>query len=113
MSTAVLVIGAPIADGDVPLLCERLRALAAGGGAEVVCDAGRLAVDVDSVEALARLALTARRCGCRLRLVRVPAELGRVLRIVGLAGVVGLEARPAAAAAGRRAGTAARSPRTS
>ena len=55
----------------------------------VVCDAGSLAPDVVSVDALARLQLAARRHGCRVELRNVPAELGQLLAFVGLAGAVG------------------------
>jgi hypothetical protein len=87
----VLVIGRPIADGDLRLLCERLDELVARGGCtDVVCDAGALAPDAVSVDALARLCLEGKRRGCRVRLCNVPVELGRLLSFLGLAGAVGL-----------------------
>jgi hypothetical protein len=87
----VLVIGRPIAAGDLRLLCERLDELASRGGCtDVLCDAGALAPDAVSVEALARLQLQGRRRGCRVRLCNVPVELGRLLSFLGLADAVGL-----------------------
>lgn len=81
----VLVVG-PITRADVPLLCERLRLLVHGSGVEVVaCDVRALAADVVAIEALARLALTARRLGCRVRLRRLSRELKGLLDLCGLA----------------------------
>ena len=63
-TTAVLVIARPVAQGDAEQLCERLQTLARDSGAEViVCDVRALAADARSVDALARLQLTARRLG--------------------------------------------------
>jgi hypothetical protein len=45
---------------------------------------------LDSVEGLARLQLGARRVGCSVRLVGVPAGLRALLDLVGLADVLGL-----------------------
>lgn len=88
-STGVLVIAAPIADGDVPRLCDRLRALCDGSDAEVVvCDVRALAADGVTVDALARLQLTARRRGRRIRPHRASPELDRLLSFVGLADVL-------------------------
>jgi hypothetical protein len=56
----------------------------------VVCDAGALPPDAVSVDALARLALEARRHGCRVELRNVPAELGRLLAFLGLDRAVGV-----------------------
>jgi hypothetical protein len=86
----VLVIAGPIGDGDGARLCERLTALAHGSDAEViVCDVQALAADARSVDALARLQLTARRLGRRIRLYRASAELDALLSFLGLADVVG------------------------
>ncbi len=85
-STAVLVIAAPIGAEDVPRLCERLRVLLVQSDARVVfCDVRALAADARTVDALARLQLTARRLGCRIRLQRASPELRDLLRLVGLA----------------------------
>jgi ABC-type transporter Mla MlaB component len=84
----VIVIDHPI--GDVPRLCERLRAvLERSDAAVVVCDVGALAADAVTVEALARLQLTACRRGRRIRLQRASHELRQLLSLVGLADVLG------------------------
>lgn len=54
------------------------------------CDVAALRRDdLDTVDAIARLALTARRMGCRLVLRNVPDALAAVLRRVGLAAAPG------------------------
>jgi ABC-type transporter Mla MlaB component len=89
-----LVIGAPIACADVPGLCERVRRRAAESDADViVCDVrGLVRPDALTVNALARVQLTARRLGRRVRLLDAPPELLDLLRFFGLD-----EALPAAA----------------
>jgi anti-anti-sigma regulatory factor len=83
---SALVIGAPIACADVPGLCERVRRRAAQSDADViVCDVrGLVRPDATCVHALARLQLTARRLGRRVRLLDPPPELRDLLRFVGL-----------------------------
>jgi ABC-type transporter Mla MlaB component len=83
---SVLVIGAPIADADVAGLCARVRRLAAESEARIiVCDVrGLVRPDALTVHALARLQLTARRLGRRVRLLHAPPELRDLLRFVGL-----------------------------
>ena len=89
-STAILVICGPVAAGDAERLCDRLRALVAASDAEVVvCDVRALAADARSVDALARLQLTARRLGRRIRLHRASRELDALLSFLGLAEAVG------------------------
>jgi hypothetical protein len=101
-TTAVLVIADPIADPDAAKLCERLRAVAQASGAEViVCDVRALAADCRSVDALARLQLTARRLGRRIRLHRASHELEGLLSFVGLAEVVGGAGRTGLCVGGR------------
>ena len=74
---------------DVPRLCERLRVLLTSSDAEVViCDVGALRADAVTVEALARLQLTAYRFGRQIRLDRVSRELDQLLSLVGLADVL-------------------------
>ena len=105
---------------DIPHLCERLRVLVRAevprardieqlgtrGGAVgvqqpgqepgadagwVVCDVSALTEpDAATVEALARLQLTARRLGCRIRLRGACPRLRDLLALVGLAEVVPL-----------------------
>ncbi|MEV6650489.1 STAS domain-containing protein [Streptomyces sp. NPDC051219] len=100
---SVLVITGPISHADVPRLCEQLRVLlhdsvtaGPGGGAGGVpggsvparvvdCDVGALtAPDLAAVDALARLQLTARRTGGRIRLLRPSGRLRALLGLVGL-----------------------------
>jgi ABC-type transporter Mla MlaB component len=84
-STGIFVIDGPIAAADVPRLCDRLRTLLAASDAEiVVCDVGTLAADATTIEALARLQLTARRLGRRIRLQRTSDDLDRLLEFAGL-----------------------------
>jgi hypothetical protein len=85
----LLVVAGPIADGDVPRLCERLRAVIASSDAElVVCDVAALPANARAIEALARLQLTARRLHRRIRLQRAAPGLEHLLQFVGLADVV-------------------------
>lgn len=87
--TIVLVIGGPIALDDVPGLCERVRVLLEGGDADVVCDVGALTdPDVGTVDALARLALAARRLGRQVQLAHASRELRDLLVLAGLGDVV-------------------------
>jgi ABC-type transporter Mla MlaB component len=89
----VVVIGGPIAPADVPGLCDHVRSLLDGtDAAVVVCDVSAVATpDVGTVDALARLALAARRLGRQIHLRDAPRELTELLALVGLAGVVGCD----------------------
>jgi anti-anti-sigma regulatory factor len=87
-----MVIGGRISPADVPGLCERLgRVLRTGGAGVVVCDVGGI-VDADAltVDALARLQLTAQRSGRQVRLRNASPALRELLALVGLCGVVRL-----------------------
>ncbi|HEV7881942.1 MAG TPA: hypothetical protein VGO81_00140 [Solirubrobacteraceae bacterium] len=87
----VWVIAGPLAAGDAADLCERLRAvLASSDAAVVVCDVGGLPADIATVDALARLQLTARRLGGRIELRSGSPQLDGLLAFVGLADVLGL-----------------------
>jgi hypothetical protein len=59
----------------------------------IVCDVGTLAPDAVTVDALARLQLSARRLGLELRLSRSSRELQELLAFVGLGDVLGVEPR--------------------
>ena len=48
-------------------------------------------MDLAVVDTLARLSLAERRCGRKLRLVKVPRELRELLVLTGLDGVLGVE----------------------
>ena len=59
---------------------------------EIACDVGALVgADAGTVDALARLQLTAKRSGYRLRLHNAPPELCELLHFAGLAEVLGVE----------------------
>jgi ABC-type transporter Mla MlaB component len=82
----VFVLGGPIARGDIPGLCERARASLEGSDVDaIVCDVAEL-VDPDAiiVDALARLQLTARRLGGRIRLRHACGELRDLIALMGL-----------------------------
>lgn len=88
-STRVLVIDEPVAVSDVPRLCALLRAVLRECRAEVVvCDVRALAADAVTIEALARLQLTARLLGRRISLYGASPDLGRLVAFAGLAGVL-------------------------
>jgi hypothetical protein len=77
---------------DVVAACARLRALAAGEGVErIACDASALAAELAAVDALARLALVARRLGCPLRIRRASPELWNLVELCGLSERLGVE----------------------
>ena len=91
-SAAVLELRGAIARSDVPALCGRVRALVEDGQADVVvCDvAGVSDPDCATVDALARMQLTAKRLGSGLRLRGASDELHELLAMAGLCEVVGL-----------------------
>ena len=77
---------------DIPLLCDELGMLVRSRpGASVVCDVSAVArPDAVTVEALARLRLTARRLGCDLRIRGVDPRLRTLIAFVGLADALAL-----------------------
>lgn len=84
-TTITIAIQGPILRSDLPGLYERVCRLAARGAAAIlVCDL--LAVDADavSVDALARLALAARRYDCQVRLRGASRELRELVSFMGL-----------------------------
>jgi ABC-type transporter Mla MlaB component len=88
----VLVFDGPIARAGIAGLCERVRVLLEGCDADrVVCDVSAL-VDPDAVtvDALARLQLTARRLGRQVRLRHACGDLQDLLSLMGLGDVVSL-----------------------
>ncbi len=83
---------APIAPADVPTACAGLRALLDAVDPDVVvCDVSALGGDLVAIEALARLGLTARRRGCRLRLRNPSRRLQELIAFCGLGGVLPCE----------------------
>jgi ABC-type transporter Mla MlaB component len=98
----VLVVRGQLAMADTARLCEELTvqitAMGAADGTdairEAICDVGGLVrPDLIAVNTLARLHLTARRHGFRLRLRGADRELHLLLDLVGLS-VLAEEARP-------------------
>jgi ABC-type transporter Mla MlaB component len=90
--TLVFVVRGPITRPDLPGLAERLRrALSAGATDAVICDVGRLIhLESETVDALARLQLIARRTGAQVTVRHASPELRELLAFVGLDHVVEL-----------------------
>ena len=84
-TTISFVVRGPIARPDLPGLCDRLCDLIAVHEATcAVCDVGGLEPDAVTVDALARLQLAARRCGCALGFGARRDELSDLVTFVGL-----------------------------
>ncbi len=124
MNPIVFAVTGRVTRDAVPALCTELETLLndpAERAAPVECDVGGVErADLALVEAVARLALVARRAGRQLRLRRVGPELQGLLDLVGLADVVALEgpvspreSPPEAGPAARTAGTSAPRPGSS
>jgi ABC-type transporter Mla MlaB component len=80
----------PVSRDDIPALCERARRLLERCDAgSVACDVGALAEpDAVTIDALARLQLTALRLGYRVELQRARGPLIELLVLSGLSGVL-------------------------
>jgi len=91
-NTVVMVMEGPIVSAEVTALCECVRVLVADSGVElVVCDVGALTnPDLATVDALARLQLTARRLGGQVQVRRPCEALQSLLALAGLSEVVPL-----------------------
>jgi anti-anti-sigma regulatory factor len=88
-------IGPCIDRADIPGLCDRARRQMEGIAAEgLICDVASI-VDADAVtvDALARLQLTARRLGGQVRVEHASPALRELLALMGLSGVVLLSER--------------------
>ena len=88
-----VVLPSGVRPSEVSLLCERVRRLLELAPARrLVCDVrGVRAPDLATIDALARLCLTARRLGCRVELRGACPELRELLGLVGLGDVVACE----------------------
>ncbi|MDL5203443.1 STAS domain-containing protein [Streptomyces sp. ALI-76-A] len=86
MTPAVLVLAGPVTRDEVTGLCDDVRTLLESTGARaVVCDvAGLGPPGLGTVDLLARLELTARRAGARIRLRDPAPALHALLDLVGL-----------------------------
>jgi ABC-type transporter Mla MlaB component len=85
-----LVIGDQISPAAMAGLCERVRGLLQGGTQLIVCDVTGLAPDAATIDALARVQLTARRLGGRIRLRNACIELRELVALTGLSDVLPL-----------------------
>jgi ABC-type transporter Mla MlaB component len=88
--TTVLVLAGPIGRADIPGLCELARVVMEGYDTDlIICDVGAIDdPDAVTVDALARLQLTARRLGRRVELRRACDELEQLLALMGLSDVL-------------------------
>jgi hypothetical protein len=91
----VVALDRPLARAELPSLCARLElVLGAGGGGDVRCELGALVgANAVTLDALARLQLTARRFGRRIRFRNASAELCELVVLAGLARVLAVEPR--------------------
>ncbi len=98
-SVTTWAIGPVIERADISVLCADLTALVRDSRASVIiCDVERMAPDAVTVEALARLQLTARRLGRDIRICRASRRLRDLVAFVGLSDVLPLSALPAGSA---------------
>lgn len=82
---------APLERADLAGLVERTCVLLEEAGLEALdCEVAGVRADTVAVDALAHLALAARRWGCEVRLIGASDELLELVRLVGLAGVLGV-----------------------
>jgi hypothetical protein len=89
----VFTIDGPVARADLLELCDRLRGLLERSDADVVlCDVGAVVpADAVTIDALARLQLTALRVGRRIVLRHASTELHELLAFMGLVIVLRVE----------------------
>jgi ABC-type transporter Mla MlaB component len=79
-------ISAPLERAALPALLERTCALLEANPATILrCEVAGVDADVVAVDALARLALAARRHDCRVRLCGASEELLALVAFLGLA----------------------------
>jgi ABC-type transporter Mla MlaB component len=80
-----LAIRAPLRREDLPGLFERTCALLEHGASdELHCEVAGLDADAVALDALARLALAARRSDCSLRLCGASEDLRKLVAFAGL-----------------------------
>jgi hypothetical protein len=91
-----IAIGEELVPADIPALVARVRErLEVEAAGLVVCDVGRLAgPDIGTVDALARLALAARRFGCSVILRDASPDLRELLALAGMTRVIPCLALP-------------------
>jgi ABC-type transporter Mla MlaB component len=82
-------IRGPIAREDLPGLCERVCAvLTEARSGCLLCHVAGVPADAVTVDALARLALAARRRGCAIRMCDASPELRALVGFMGLGDVL-------------------------
>jgi ABC-type transporter Mla MlaB component len=87
--TVACAIGGPIDRDALPGLCDRFSAMLEDTTAAIaLCDVSQLAADAVTVDALARLALAARRRGAQIRLVGASESLRGLIAFTGLQDVL-------------------------
>jgi ABC-type transporter Mla MlaB component len=85
----VVVIAGSIEPADVEALCERARRVLVDVDADpVICEVNAVRADLAAVDALARIALTARRLDRGIELRAATPDLRELLALAGLADVV-------------------------
>lgn len=110
--TVVLRISGPLARSDLPGLFARACALLGSHPeGELRCELCGVAPDAVAVDALARLALAARRQGRRVHLYQATTELVELVAFMGLTETLPVgDASPPGGAAARTAGRSSSSP---
>lgn len=90
MSEAVVLdLYGMVERADVPMLCQQLLRLLDVGDGTVVCDVGGVtSADTTTIEALARLQLTAKRRGGAVTLRGASSQLACLLALAGLSDVL-------------------------
>ncbi len=93
--TVTLAIAGPLEREQLPALFTRTCRLLAGSSAQVLCCEldGSVGADAAVVDALARLAVVARRHGVAVRLRGASQELIGLVSLMGLEGVLRVEPR--------------------
>jgi ABC-type transporter Mla MlaB component len=87
--TATVRVPCPLVRTQLPeLYADTCELLGRGDCELLLCEVSGVAADAVAVDALARLALAARRNNCEVRLCGASAELCRLLDFTGLAGVL-------------------------
>jgi ABC-type transporter Mla MlaB component len=88
-NTVSFAIRGPISRADLRGLSDRVRRLLTESGPDVaVCDVHGVEADAVAVDALCRLQLGARRCGCQIRLRHASEELLELVAFMGLTEVL-------------------------
>ena len=90
--TIELVIAGPMTGAAIAGLCARVRVMLEGSGADlVICDVSSVGdPDAGTIDALARMQLTARRMGRRVQLRHACADLQDLVAFTGLGDVLPL-----------------------